>query len=87
LCEYVVIGFFTIGRMLATWPQGRDGTGLANDVFVVVLPMLRDGLFCFGHDVFLMRCFGLPQATELVPVLLRSAFDLRRHFAFAGPQA
>jgi hypothetical protein len=49
--------------------------------------MLRDRLFCFGHDVFLMRTFGLPQATELVPVMLRPAFDLHRHFVFAGPQA
>jgi hypothetical protein len=56
--ENVVIGLFTLARMIAAWrleaPRVRTGV-LA---FLVLFFTLHYGLFCFGHGVFIVALLG-----------------------------
>jgi hypothetical protein len=56
--ENVVIGLFTLARMIAAWRLGTPGVRPGVVVFLVVFFTLHYGLFCFGHGVFIVALLG-----------------------------
>jgi hypothetical protein len=56
--ENVLIGFFTLARMIAAWRLGTPGVWPGVLVFLMVFFTLHYGLFCFGHGVFIVALLG-----------------------------
>jgi hypothetical protein len=56
--ENVVIGLFTLARMIAAWRMGAPGVQPGVLVFLVVFFTLHYGLFSFGHGVFIVALLG-----------------------------
>ncbi|MDZ7653773.1 MAG: DUF6498-containing protein [Burkholderiaceae bacterium] len=56
--ENVVIGLFTLARMIAAWRLGTPGVRPGVLIFLVVFFTLHYGLFCFGHGVFIVALLG-----------------------------
>ena len=56
--ENVLIGVFTVARMLAALSLAERRTGTGGALFLVGFFTLHYGFFCFGHGVFVVALLG-----------------------------